>query len=210
MASCTSPALVQTSQVKVAACSSICLDLSAQKQIHTPSTVCPTPRSPVSPQLLPPPALDFQLTSSSGDVQPFWWSLTEGDEGPLSFPFDEPLMGEEVIEVRRNKAGAFGSLGLDDWVYGPRGERDPVWDDDMSDCSDEEDASHSPVDSAFESRAPAQIRPSLARVSWADLAEEEEMENEKMVAPAIPRAKPRVNWADLQEDLEDELPWTWS
>ena len=26
--------------------------------------------------------------------------LTEGDEGPLSFPFDEPLMGEEVIEVR--------------------------------------------------------------------------------------------------------------
>lgn len=38
--------------------------------------------------------------------------------------------------------------------------------------SDEEDATHSPVDSAFESRAPAQIRPSLARVSWADLAEE--------------------------------------
>ena len=162
MASCTSPALVQTSQVKVAACSSICLDLSAQKQIHTPSTVCPTPRSPVSPQLLPPLALDFQLTSSSGEVQPFWWSLTEGDEGPLSFPFDEPLMGEEVIQVRslvalfghglcyvglmtcvlstlcslgRNKAVAFGSLGLDDWVYGPRGERDPVWDDDLSDCA---------------------------------------------------------------------------
>lgn len=42
------------------------------------------------------------------------------------------------------------------------------------------------------------------------IPDQEEMENEKMVAPAIPRAKPRVNWADLQEDLEDELPWTWS
>ena len=40
--------------------------------------------------------------------------------------------------------------------------------------------------------------------------DQEEMENEKMVAPPIPRAKPRVNWADLQEDLEDEPPWTWS
>ena len=40
-----------------------------------------------------------------------------------------------LCSLGRNKAGAFGSLGLDDWVYGPRGERDPVWDDDMSDCA---------------------------------------------------------------------------
>ena len=91
MASCTP----LTSQVKAG----LILDLSA-KQIHTPSTVCPTPRTPVSPQLLPPLALDFhELTSSSGDVQPFWWSLSEGDEGPLSFPFDEPLTEDDVKEM---------------------------------------------------------------------------------------------------------------
>ena len=40
-----------------------------------------------------------------------------------------------LCSLGRNKAVAFGSLGLDDWVYGPRGERDPVWDDDLSDCA---------------------------------------------------------------------------
>ena len=32
------------------------------------------------------------------------------------------------------RSGPFGSLGLPDWVYGPRGLRDPVWDD-LSDCT---------------------------------------------------------------------------
>lgn len=215
MASCT-----PTSQGKIADRSGLILDLSA-KQIHTPSTVCPTPRTPVSPQLLPPLAVDFhELTSSSGDVQPFWWSLSEGDEGPLSFPFDEPLTGEEVMELSKatspKRPGPFGSLGLPDWVYGPRGLRDPIWDD-SSDCEDSDgstqvpSASSSPLDSAFESRAPSPVRPGAgAKVSWADLAEEEEMENFRAVPPA-PMARPRVSWADLQEDSEDDLPsWKWN
>ena len=32
------------------------------------------------------------------------------------------------------RPGPFGSLGLPDWVYGPRGLRDPMWDD-SSDCT---------------------------------------------------------------------------
>lgn len=100
MASCTSPALVDTRQVKIPDFSSICLDSGKKKQVHTPSTVCPTPRTPVSPALLPPLALDLhEQTSSSEDVQPFWWPMSEGDEGVLSSPFDEPQEGKQVVNL---------------------------------------------------------------------------------------------------------------
>mmetsp|Transcript_48240 Transcript_48240/g.79470 ORF Transcript_48240/g.79470 Transcript_48240/m.79470 type:complete len:124 (+) Transcript_48240:1-372(+) len=113
------------------------------------------------------------------------------------------------------RPGPFGSLGLPDWVYGPRGLRDPMWDD-SSDCEDSDgstqvpSASCSPVDNLFESPAPSPVRPGVkAKVSWADLAEEEEMEN--LVVPPAPMARPRVSWADLQEDSEDDLPsWKWN
>ncbi|CAK9098306.1 unnamed protein product [Durusdinium trenchii] len=219
MASCTSPALVDTRQVKIPDFSSICLDSGKKKQVHTPSTVCPTPRTPVSPALLPPLALDLhEQTSSSEDVQPFWWPMSEGDEGVLSSPFDEPQEGKQVVNLsqisRSQNSKAFGCLGLPDWVYGPRGARDPEWDDDST-CSDDSDgpscqtSSDSPVESCFESRMPVAIRPKSAKASWADLAEE--LENAQMVQPKPPTAKPKVNWADLQEASDDDLPsWKWN
>eukprot|EP00913_Durusdinium_trenchii_P022723 g21339.t1 len=123
--------------------------------------------------------------------------------------------GKQVVNLsqisRSQNSKAFGCLGLPDWVYGPRGARDPEWDDDST-CSDDSDgpscqtSSDSPVESCFESRMPVAIRPKSAKASWADLAEEEELENAQMVQPKPPTAKPKVNWADLQEASDDDLP----
>ena len=70
--------------------------------INTPSTICPTPRTPNGLQPLTslelPPAWDIpEQTLSSGDVQPFWWYMPEGDEGVLGTPFDEPLAGRQGL-----------------------------------------------------------------------------------------------------------------
>mmetsp|Transcript_18687 Transcript_18687/g.44310 ORF Transcript_18687/g.44310 Transcript_18687/m.44310 type:complete len:193 (-) Transcript_18687:93-671(-) len=192
MASCTSPALVHTSQVADGWDAE-----KSQSLVHTPSTACPTPRTPVSRNLLPPLALPEPITYSR-EAQPFWWPMSEGDEGALSSPLNEPSMGMQGDCRFGEDSRAFGCLGLPQWVYEGDADSDSDWDT----PGDSQGGSESPALSCFESRAPVQRKP----VCWADLAEEEEMEI-KMTSQA--KTRPKVSWADLQEDSE-EPSWTWN
>lgn len=97
---CTQPALVNTRQAPMSPTWE-----KVDREVHTPSTVCPTPRTP-SLLALPPAALELGNSSSDfGDVQPFWWPMAEGDEGVLSSPFDEPTRGI----VNLSASAAWGS-----------------------------------------------------------------------------------------------------
>mmetsp|Transcript_30698 Transcript_30698/g.57476 ORF Transcript_30698/g.57476 Transcript_30698/m.57476 type:complete len:241 (+) Transcript_30698:169-891(+) len=215
---CTAPEQVPASQV-----SDILHDTQDAKscqdcQVNTPSTICPTPRTPASLQPLTlPPAVDIPETQPSGSVQPFWCALLEGDEGVLSSPFDEPLLEK----VDASSSGlmnplpiAFGCLGLphsvydstrsrpDDFSPSPRSRR--------SRSSTPSSRASSPALSAFETPAPQPRSPATrARVSWADLAEEEEMEDLTEPGPKSSKTKARVSWADLVEDSDEEASWQW-
>ena len=129
MASCTSPALVHTSQVADGWDAE-----KSQSLVHTPSTACPTPRTPVSRNLLPPLALPEPITYSR-EAQPFWWPMSEGDEGALSSPLNEPSMGmqgdcrfgdlalrafgrAEGIDSKEVLADGSGNPGFTGWLIG--------------------------------------------------------------------------------------------
>ncbi|CAE7169539.1 unnamed protein product [Symbiodinium necroappetens] len=229
---CTKPELAHQASTGVEAASH---DEAAKGwQINTPSTICPTPRTPASPPplALPASAVDIPASSlTSEDVRPFWMEMAEGDEGVA--PFDEPLTGRlghapSCIDSGTEKA--FSSLGLPDWVF----DSCPQQRDDFSPSprsirdSSVASSPSSPALSCFETPPPPSMRPrspqpkaqaaqaaqaqapahGRGRMSWADLAEEEEEEALHMPAAGRQPARARVSWADLEEDTV-EVSWQW-
>mmetsp|Transcript_3004 Transcript_3004/g.6844 ORF Transcript_3004/g.6844 Transcript_3004/m.6844 type:complete len:251 (-) Transcript_3004:45-797(-) len=197
--------------------------------INTPSTICPTPRTPASPPFLalPASAVDIRESSlTSEDVRPFWMEMAEGDDGVT--PFDEPLTGKlgGAPSCDSGTGQAFSSLGLPNWVFDSCPQRRDDFSPSPRSLRDSSVASSpsSPALSCFETPPPASSRPrspppkALAapqnrgnrdrgdRVSWADLAEQEEEESLHMATSG--RQPARVNWADLQDDTA-EVSWQW-
>jgi len=181
-------------------------------QINTPSTICPTPRTPASPQplALPASAVDIPASSlTSEHVRPFWMEMAEGDEGVA--PFDEPLTGRLGHAPSCIDSGkAFSSLGLPDWVFDSCPQRrDDFSPSPRSSRGSVSSSPSSPALSCFDTPRSPSTRPQAAqaaqahpgRVSWADLAEEEE--------ESLRPARARVNWADLEDDTA-EVSWQWS
>jgi len=229
---CTKPELAHQASTGVEAASH---DEAAKGwQINTPSTICPTPRTPASPPplALPASAVDIPASSlTSEDVRPFWMEMAEGDEGVA--PFDEPLTGRlghapSCIDSGTEKA--FSSLGLPDWVFDSCPQRRDDFSPSPRSIRDSSVASSpsSPALSCFETPPPPSMRPrspqpkaqaaeaaqaqapahGRGRMSWADLAEEEEEEGLHMPAAGRQPARARVSWADLEEDTV-EVSWQW-
>mmetsp|Transcript_10888 Transcript_10888/g.19739 ORF Transcript_10888/g.19739 Transcript_10888/m.19739 type:complete len:251 (+) Transcript_10888:113-865(+) len=163
--------------------------------LRTPSTACPSPRSP--------PCLQLEASA-----------LTELDEladkdfakkGRHENSVALPSVRNEVLSSTAAPR-PFASLGLPSWVYEPscRGRRTD-WDSSGSEgsvhsspCSSRSSSrSSSPALSGFCS--PREVP--VARRTWADLAEEELEEVAEVDLCAAKAAK--IRWADL-EDLDSE------
>lgn len=182
----------------------------------TPSTACPSPHTPRATS---------QDIYQEADIHP-WWDGADTDffAAPSDDDEDQDMVALGSLDARGVEplpaSRPFASLGLPSWAYEPRSSSPSSRC--CSPCS-ARSRSSSPALSGFESpvscaeaarRRSPQAFCSLTRgveqekpaVSWADLAEEEELELQNPCLEAQPRptARGKVRWVDLAESASDE------
>mmetsp|Transcript_20262 Transcript_20262/g.36151 ORF Transcript_20262/g.36151 Transcript_20262/m.36151 type:complete len:299 (-) Transcript_20262:273-1169(-) len=208
-------------------CSNVCLEaagnIHAGALLRTPSTACPTPRSPVLAAL---GSRRLHEEPGTDEEKEPWWAAAEDDELAKREPVELP----QDFECREKKSQAsrpFGGLGLPSWAYesssskrGRREYRRSACDSD-SDCdswspaSSASSRSPSPVPRFFESPPPSpQVQPTVAgksrKASWADLVDEDDSEDpwQLKVAdwprPSSETVKTTVRWIDMIDSASDE------
>eukprot|EP00930_Biecheleria_cincta_P089933 TRINITY_DN79273_c0_g1_i1.p1 TRINITY_DN79273_c0_g1~~TRINITY_DN79273_c0_g1_i1.p1 ORF type:complete len:240 (-),score=36.41 TRINITY_DN79273_c0_g1_i1:152-871(-) len=203
-----------------------------ESHLCTPSTACPSPRTPrATCQVLERAASFNQDIYQEADIHP-WWDVADSEFVALQCDDDEDrdilaLGSFDAREVESLPASRpFASLGLPSWAYEQRSRSSTPSSRCHSPCSTR---SSSPALSVFESPvscsdAARRGRSSLAfcsltrgdeqekpAVSWADLAEEDELELQSVIPEAQPRptARGKARWVDLAESASDEeMGWT--